>query len=76
MIDYSNIYGAVKEIGLSKKHGSRSLSNGSTNILKCNVLLLLGGRCDQFQWCPEVVLYNLFICYLVMIWPSNIRSLK
>ncbi len=30
-------------------------------------LLLLGGRCDQFQWCPEVVFYNLLIVYLVMI---------
>jgi hypothetical protein len=28
MIDYSNIYVATKERGPSKKHGSRSLSNG------------------------------------------------
>jgi hypothetical protein len=32
MIDYSNIYVATKERGPSKKHGSRSLSNGLTKF--------------------------------------------
>ncbi len=76
MIDYNNIYVVAKETGPSKKHGSSSLSNGSINIVECNVVVITMGRCGQFQWCPKVVLYNLFISYLITIWPSNRRSLK
>jgi len=44
MIDYSNIYATTKEIGPSKKHGSRSLYNGSTNTLECNAIVTIKGE--------------------------------
>jgi hypothetical protein len=44
MIDYNNIYAATKKIGPSKKHSSRSLSNGSTNTPKCNVVVIARGE--------------------------------
>ncbi len=44
MIDYNIIYVVAKEIGPSKKHDSRSLSTGSTNILECNVNVITRGE--------------------------------
>jgi hypothetical protein len=44
MIDYSNIYVATKEKSPSKKHGSRSLSNGLTNTLQCNTVVIGRGE--------------------------------
>lgn len=44
MIDYSNICVLAKETGPSKKHDSRSLSNGSTNILECSVVVIAKGQ--------------------------------
>jgi hypothetical protein len=44
MIDYNNIYVVAKEIGPSKKHDSRSLSNGSPNTLECNVAVTSMGE--------------------------------
>jgi hypothetical protein len=45
MIDYSNIYVVVKaKASLSKKWGSRSLSNGSTIFPKCNTIFTTRGE--------------------------------
>jgi hypothetical protein len=44
MNDYSDIYVATKETSPSKKHGSRSLSNGSTNTLQCSTVVIAKGE--------------------------------